>query len=229
MQVILWDIDGTLLNFHAAEKKAIVSCFEKFGLGECTEEMLDRYSVINKGYWKRLELGELTKQQVLTGRFREFFETQGLPVELAEAFNEEYLIRLGDTIVFYDRGFELVESLRGTYKQYAVTNGAQVAQERKLRRSGLDRLLDGVFISDEVGIEKPRKEFFDRVFAEIGDYPKDQVIIVGDSLTSDMLGGENAGIVTCWYNPGAQKKSIEVRVDYEIKDLWDLVPLLCSR
>jgi len=219
IKVVLWDIDGTLLSFKMAERAAIRACFEKFGLGELTDEMLAEYSAINASYWKRLELGELTKQQVLRGRFEEFFAARELDAGCVDAFNAEYQVRLGETVVFNDNGKELVERLRGKVKQYAVTNGTLVAQRGKLKNSGLDELLDDVFISDVVGVEKPGKGFFDAVFAAIGEYDKDEVLIVGDSLTSDMQGGNNAGILCGWYNPKGEPVPDSLRVDYDIRDL----------
>ena len=219
IRAILWDIDGTLLSFKLAEKAAIRTCFEKFGLGELTDEMLANYSAINASYWKRLELGELTKHQVLRGRFEEFFAAYGLNTDCVDGFNAEYQVRLGETVVFNDNGKELVERLRGKVKQYAVTNGTLVAQRGKLKNSGLDQLLDDVFISDVVGVEKPGKGFFDAVFAAIGDYAPDEVLIVGDSLTSDMQGGNNAGILCGWYNPKGDPVPEGLRVDYDIRDL----------
>lgn len=226
MKVLLWDIDGTLLNFEKAEKQAILTCFSLFGLGECTNEMIARYSAINQSYWKRLERGEITKQEVLLGRFREFFASEGIPTDRVEEFNGEYQVRLGDTVYFNDDGYELVRELKAKVKQYAVTNGTYVAQARKLKRSGLDRLLDGAFISDQIGVEKPNIGFFDSVFAEIGPYEKDEVMIVGDSLTSDMQGGNNAGIVCCWYNREGGKPDRNLKIDYEIQDLRQLKDIL---
>ena len=115
---ILWDVDGTLLDFLAAEKAAIRTLFAEFGFGECTDEAIARYSKINRRYWEKLENGELTKPEVLVGRFREFFETEGLDVTAAPAFNERYQVCLGDTIVFRDDSYEIVKSLRGRVKQY---------------------------------------------------------------------------------------------------------------
>ena len=219
IKVVLWDIDGTLLSFKLAERAAIRACFEKFGLGELTDEMMAEYSAINASYWKRLELGELTKPQVLRGRFEEFFTAYGLDTSCVDAFNAEYQVRLGETVVFNDNGRELVQRLRGKVKQYAVTNGTLVAQRGKLKNSGLDQLLDDVFISDVVGVEKPGKGFFDAVFAAIGDYEKDEVLIVGDSLTSDIQGGNIAGILCGWYNPSGEPVPEGLRVDYDIRDL----------
>ena len=222
IKVILWDVDGTLLNFLQAEKCAIRACFSRFGLGECTDEMLADYSEINRRYWKMLERGEMTKPQILEGRFREFFGNYGLDTSCVADFNREYQLRLGDTVVFNDDAFALLRRLAGRVKQYAVTNGTRIAQERKLRASELDTLLDGIFISEVVGAEKPSPVFFDAVFAAIGPCEKDEVLIVGDSLTSDMRGGNNAGVRCCWYNPEAQPGDISVRIDHEIRDLREV-------
>ncbi len=121
IKVILWDIDGTLLNFKMSERYAIDYCFNKFHMGTCTDEMLQRYSVINRGYWERLETGELTREQVMLGRFHEFFESEGLPTDQVKVFNDEYQIRLGDKAFFCDHGDELVKQLKATVKQEKIT------------------------------------------------------------------------------------------------------------
>lgn len=223
---ILWDIDGTLLNFKAAEKAAIQSLFQEYGLGECPEEMLQRYSGINKAYWERLERGEITKPEVLIGRFRDFFKAEGLDDAIASEFNDKYQLRLGDTIVYCDDSFKIVESLRGRVKQYAVSNGTIAAQSKKLRLSGLGGLMDGIFLSEQLGVEKPNVEFFNKVFRAIDPVERSQVMIVGDSLTSDIRGGNNAGIITCWYNPESAVAAKEYRVDYEISDLHEIYQIV---
>ena len=146
---------------------------------------------------------------------------------IASEFNQKYQLCLGDAIVYRDDSLNIVKSLRGRVKQYVVSNGTVVAQTKKLRLSGLGELMDGIFLSEQLGVEKPNVEFFNRVFAKTGSACRDQVMIVGDSLTSDILGGNNAGILTCWYNPGKAAKPDGYRVDYEIADLheiYDLIP-----
>lgn len=221
IKAILWDVDGTLLDFLAAEREAIRSCFARFGLGECPDGMIERYSQINVRYWKRLEYGEISRDEVLLGRFVEFFAKEGIETD-AVAFNNEYQLRLGDTVVFIDGAYELVKRLRERVKQYAVTNGSLTAQKRKLNRSGLIELFDGVFISEEVGFDKPRPEFFEHVFARIPPFAKDEMLIVGDSLTSDMRGGGIAGVKCCWYNPHHAENDAGVHIDYVIDRLAKL-------
>lgn len=226
MKVLLWDIDGTLLNFEMTEKYAIRKCFEIFGLGECTDEMLARYSVINRGFWERLERGEVTREQVYAGRFEEFFSSEGIAFDKGKEFNEEYQVRLGDKVFFNDNGYELVKGLKDHVKQYAVTNGSLVAQERKLKLSGLLELFDGVFISEVLGVDKPNQEFFDKVWEQIGTYEPNEVAIIGDSLTSDIKGGNNAGIVCWWYNPAGKKNEKGLRVDREIQNLQEIAEFI---
>ena len=226
IKVILWDIDGTLLDFIKAEYAAIKKCFEVFQLGECTDEMISRYSKINRGYWERLERKEITKPEVLVGRFRDFFSGENIDTNCAEEFNKEYQIRLGDTICFCDDSYELIKSFKDRVKQYAVTNGTKIAQDKKLVKSGLINLFDDIFISEEVGYEKPDIRFFEHVWAKIGAYTPDEVMIVGDSLTSDMQGGNNAGIVCCWYNPKRANNNSCLKIDYEITNLNQILEIV---
>ena len=222
---ILWDVDGTLLDFIASQRDALFHCFESFGFGKCTEEMHLRYSAINISLWEMLERGERTKAQILTERFRRFFAEVGLPVDQAEAFNTEYEKRLPDTIRFFPHAIETLEALKGKVIQCSVTNGTKSVQERKMNETPLGNLFDRLFISEAVGAEKPDPRFFDIVFQTLGNIPKDRILIVGDSLTSDILGGLRAGIHTCWYNPDAKKGREDIRPEYEIRDLAEVLSL----
>ena len=223
---ILWDVDGTLLDFAAAEEAAIRSLFADFGLGVCTDAMLARYSEINRNYWRALERGEMTKPEILMRRFEDFFAAEGLSGPSPAEFNAAYQTRLGDTIVYCDGSDKLVASLRGKVRQYAVSNGTVAAQTRKLARSGFDRLMDGTFLSERIGWEKPAKEFFDAVFREIGEERRAGSIIVGDSLTSDIAGANRAGIKSCWYNPRGAENGTNAKPDFEIKDLREILEIL---
>ena len=225
---ILWDVDGTLLDFRAAEKAAVQALFREFSLGECTDEMVRRYSQINEVFWQRLERNELTKPQILVGRFEQFFSEIGISAALAPAFNDRYQLALGDTIVFRDDSLNIVRSLRGRVKQYAVTNGTVTAQNKKLTASGLKDLLDGAFLSEGVGAEKPNMAFFDAVFDAIRPTDLSKVLIIGDSLTSDIRGGNNAGIRTCWYNPDHLSARPGYNIDYIISDLHEVQEIIKS-
>ncbi len=225
-KVILWDVDATLLNFEKAEEAGIRGCFDKYNLGECTDEMLEKYKVINRGYWQAMERGEIEKPVLLVKRFEDFLNAYGLDSSVAAGMNSLYQILLGETVVFYENALETVQALKGKVLQCAVTNGTKVAQDGKLKNSGLDKEFDHIFISEVVGIEKPNKGFFDAVFAEIGEYACDEVLIVGDSLTSDIQGGINAGIKTCWFNPKGAANTSKLKPDYEIRDIGEVLKLI---
>ena len=216
---LLWDIDGTVLDFLASEAYAIRALFKKYNLGMCSDEMLGMYSEINVKYWQKLERGELAKKEILIGRFYEFFEKIGVDVSIAESFNSEYQITLGDYVEFIGNAKEILLSQKGKYILAAVTNGTRVAQERKLKLSGLDKIFDAIFISENIGAEKPNKEFFDYVFEKLGITDKREVLIIGDSLTGDMKGGHLAGVDTCWFNPEHKCNTMDFSVTYEIDNL----------
>ena len=223
---LLWDIDGTILNFEKAEKRAIRTLFEKFNLGECTDEMLSHYIEINKKYWKLLECGEMEKERILVERFEEFFEKEGIRTDVAAEFNKAYQLALGDTIAFNDDALEIIKAQKKNYQIIIVTNGTAIAQKKKLERSGLDKIADNIFISEEVGYEKPSIHFFERVIAKAGMDDVSQAVIIGDSLTSDIQGGANAGIDTCWYNPKEEVNDTNLKPTYIIKNLHELCEIV---
>ena len=226
IKAILWDIDNTLLDFQAAEKAGVRMGFAAFGMGECTDEMIERYSEINRKYWEALERGEMSKPEILVGRFREFFEKEGLPVEKASEFNDLYQVNLGETICYNDHSYELVKSLKGKYLQYAASNGTKAAQEKKLMKSGFMDLFDGVFISEDIGTEKPMAGFYEAVFQAVPGIRPEEFLMVGDSLTSDIKGGNDAGMLTCWYNPKGKPNTQKEPADYEIRNLGEILGIL---
>ena len=188
IRVLLWDIDNTLLDFPAAERLALQAAFRDFALGPCPEDRVARYAALNAGYWRQLERGEITKAELLTQRFQVFFQQEGLPCPDPAAFNRTYQDYLGETVVFLDHSDQLLRDLHPQVKQYAVTNGSQRVQEKKLARSGLGTWLDGVFISETLGAEKPSLDFFQPVLQAIGPWAREEILLIGDSLTSDMAG-----------------------------------------
>lgn len=227
-KVLLWDIDGTILDFQASEREGMRACFSHFSLGPLSDEMLKTYSSINHRFWRALERGEMSKPEILIGRFQAFFHLMGINEQLAEAFNREYQLRLGDTVHFLDHAYALLSQLHGKYVQCAVTNGTRLAQERKLKKSGLDHIFDHIFISEDLGFEKPNPGFFDVVFRRLPAYRKQEYLIIGDSLTSDMQGGVNAGIPCCWFNPDRLPNLQHVPIDHEIQSLDELPALLSA-
>ena len=218
IKAILYDVDGTLLDFETQEEAALSYCFKKYNLGELSEEKLELYKRINLGYWEMFEKNLITKEKLVVKRFEDYLEALGVKLN-AEEVNDTYFSKLGDTIVFKDNSYELVKSLKGKIKQYVVTNGAIRVQKTKLAKSGFDKLMDDVFISDEVGYQKPRKEFFDAIKNRLGDIANDEILIVGDSLTSDMKLADNCNLISCFYNPKKKDYKVDFKIDYEISDL----------
>ena len=218
IKAILYDVDGTLLDFETQEEVALSYCFKKYNLGELSKEKLELYKRINLGYWEMFEKNLITKEKLVVKRFEDYLEALGVKLN-AEEVNDTYFSKLGDTIVFKDNSYELVKSLKGKIKQYVVTNGAIRVQKTKLAKSGFDKLMDDVFISDEVGYQKPRKEFFDAIKNRLGDIANDEILIVGDSLTSDMKLADNCNLISCFYNPKKKDYKVDFKIDYEISDL----------
>lgn len=223
---ILWDLDQTLLDFDRSMDYAIRAVFEQYDL-YIDEKIAARYEVINRDHWNRLERGEITKEEVKVGRFRTLLEELGIrhikPEEIAASYQEA----LGSVYYYIDGAVEVVTRLRELgYHQYVVTNGVNTTQNSKMKLSGFDKLTDGVFVSELMGYPKPMKGYFDACFALLPEGTREQSILVGDSLTSDMQGANNAGIAACWFNPQGKEKDIAVRIDYEIRHLKELLEIL---
>ena len=226
IKYILWDIDGTLLNFSMAEANAMRACFAEYNLGELSDDRLEVYKNINDKYWKRLEKGEISRIEVLEGRFTEFFSQYGYNTDVVSDFNISYQENLGKTYVFNDNAYETVIKLNSKYSQYAATNGSIIAQKGKLKGAGLDGVLKDVFISELIGYEKPSEKFFSYIFDSIGSFKREEYVIIGDSLTSDIAGGNRVGIKTIWFNPDGLSNPINVGYDYEIKNLSEVLNIL---
>lgn len=225
-KIILWDLDQTLLNFDLSMDHAIRATFKRFGL-PIDDDIVVRYDAINRSFWNRFELGEINKEEVKTGRFRVLFEELDIqhisPEEVAITYQKE----LGSVFFYMDGAKELVMKLREMgYRQYVVTNGVNSTQANKMKLSGLDQIVDGVFVSELMGYPKPMKEYFDACFAALPDVKREECILVGDSLTSDMRGANNAGITACWFNPNGKRKDIDVKIDYEIHHFDELMSIL---
>lgn len=221
---VLLDIDDTILDFKKAEAIAIRKTFQHIGI-PVDDALIKRYSEINQLQWERLERGELTREQVLVERFDILFEELGVnaPSEMAQA-TYEYLLGIGH--YFIDGAEEMLKSLYGKYELYVVSNGTANVQDRRLKSADIVKYFKGIFISERVGFNKPSKEFFDAALAEMEGFDPTCAILVGDSLTSDILGGKNARIKTCWYNPKGKPPRADIVPDYEIKNLSELPELL---
>ena len=224
IRYVLFDVDDTLLDFGKAEAAAIRKTFERIGI-PVTEELIRRYSEINAQQWSRFEKGEITREKLLTERFDILFSELGInvPSEMAQA-SYEYLLGIGH--YFVDGAEELLEALKDKYELYIVSNGNASVQDRRLKSAGIIPYFRDIFISERVGFNKPSAEFFDACFERIPGFERDKAIIVGDRLTSDILGGINAGVKTCWFNPKGEAPDPDIPADHEIKHLGELPALL---
>lgn len=224
MKFVLMDCDDTLLDFHKAEALALRRALTEMGV-EPTEAVVARYSAINQSMWELLEQKKITRAELLVRRFEILYQELGIEKSSQETQNF-YLKFLSQGHFFMPGALELLEEIWEKYDLYMVSNGTAVVQEGRLKSAGISRYFKGIFISENIGVNKPQKEFFDRCFAMIPDFDPEQAIIVGDSLSSDIRGGNNAGIKTCWFNPKGKPRQEGIRVDYEISDLAELPGLL---
>ena len=226
VEFLFLDLDDTILDFHKAERLAIGKTLQSFGL-EPTEAVLDRYSQINKAHWERLERKELTREQVLVGRFAVLFGEYGITVDPAQCART-YEKNLSVGHYFLPGAPEALESLSRKYKLYLASNGTAKVQAGRLASANISHYFQKIFISQEIGANKPDILYFQRCFEQIPGFDKGKAMIVGDSLTSDILGGIQAGIATCWVNPNSKAVREDICPDYEIQALHQLEALLES-
>ncbi len=222
----MWDLDQTILDFDQSMDYALRASFNHLGL-TITSEIVSTYAAINDSYWKRLELGEITKEEVLMGRFRTLFDELGITRYQAEDIAGFYQEQLGSVAFFLGNADKVICRLKEKgYRQYILTNGVNKTQANKLKISGLDQLVDGVFVSELIGYPKPMKAYYDVCFAKLTGISRAECLIVGDSLTSDMKGANNAGVAACWYNPDGVENTTDAVIDYEIRNLEEIYKIL---
>ena len=195
IEFLLLDLDDTILDFHKAERIAIAKTICDFGV-EPTEEVLSRYHVINKWHWEQLELGNMVREEVLVGRFAMLFAEKNVTVDPVRAART-YEKNLSIGHYFLPGAEETVDALSKKYRLFLVSNGTASVQKGRMTSANLYRFFEKVFVSQEIGHNKPAKAYFDACFAQIPDFDPAKAMIVGDSLSSDILGGINAGIKTC--------------------------------
>ena len=223
-EFLFLDLDDTILDFHKAERLAIAKTIREFGL-EPTEEVLQRYHLINKWHWEQLELGRLTRAEVLENRFGVLFEEFGVTADQT-ACARAYEHNLSQGHFFLPGAEEAVDALSKKYRLFLASNGTASVQKGRMTSANLYRFFEQVFVSQEIGHNKPSREYFEAAFARIPGFDKSRCLIVGDSLTSDILGGIHAGIKTCWVNPNRLPHPADIVPDYQIEYLHQLDALL---
>ena len=219
-------MDDTLLDFHKAEAIAIRKTLTQLGI-EPDDNAISRYSAINQDLWKRLENGELTREQVLIRRFDILFSELGVNADGDIAW-QTYEQFLGEGHYFISGAPALLEALHSKYNLYLASNGTARVQNRRIDSSGIARYFKEIFISQQVGFDKPNQGFFEHCFKSIPAFSKDETIIIGDSLSSDIRGANNSGIRACWFNPKKKPREEGILVHYEITSL-DQIPALLNQ
>ncbi len=221
--IALIDVDDTLLDFGRSERAALADAFAAFDIPFC-EETAVRYHEINDALWKRLEKGEIDRPQLWEKRFAQLFGELGRP--LPEGLNARYMESLATQAFPVDGAAEMLRQASQLARLFVVTNGVGQVQRRRLKKTGLDVFFEGVFISHELGAQKPSRAYFDKVFAAIGPVDRSRVVLLGDSLTSDMKGARTAGVTACWYCPDRQKPDVLGAYDIRIARLGQFVDVL---
>lgn len=220
---IFLDLDNTLLDFNKAETVAIRQALSDFSL-PFDDEAVKTYSAINRDYWERFERGEIPKSDIFEGRFITFAKHYSVLVDTA-AISKKYCEYLSHGYFTVDGTFEILKYLKNKgYKLYATTNGFSFTQHRRIKESGLLPYFDAVFVSEDINHQKPEKEYFDCVIEKIPEKNREKMLIIGDSQSSDILGGINSSIATCWYNP---KNTVpKYHSEYEIHTLEEIKNIL---
>ena len=224
IEFLFLDLDDTILDFHKAERIAINKTLRDFGL-EPTEEVLGRYHVINKWHWEQLELGNLTRHEVHWMRFEVLFREFGVEADPRECA-KRYMENLSVGHYFLPGAEEAVKQLHQKYRLFLASNGTASVQKGRMTSANLYRFFEQSFVSEEIGHNKPSREYFEAAFARIPGFDPEKALMVGDSLTSDIRGGNNAGLKTCWVNPDHKPRDPQIPVDYEIEALHQLPALL---
>lgn len=223
-KTLLFDVDGTLLDFKATEKQAFKQAFFNHNIIP-TKEIKELYDQINHPLWKDYERGLISRETVIYTRFVRLFEKLNLDLD-GIAFEKEYQNLLGSYHDLIDNAKDIIVDLRDQYDLYVATNGVASTQRSRLNDSGLMMLFKDIFISEEIGFQKPMKEYFDYCFKKIKNIDLDNTLIIGDSLSSDILGGINAGIDTCWINLDKTVNDTNIMPTYTIYQLNEIYNIL---
>lgn len=222
--LILLDLDNTILDFDMAERTALSRAFTVMGVAY-DDALLKLYNRINIRHWQLLEDGLLTREEVLVKRFEALYREAGIQADAAQT-GVLYERFLAEGHWFMPGAEALLEALSGPYRLFLCSNGSAAVQDGRIASAGIAPYFEKIFVSEHMGANKPEKAYFDLCFAQIPDFCRERTIMLGDSLTSDIRGGINAGVLTCWYNPRKQENPGAIHPDFEISALEDFPPLL---
>lgn len=221
---LLMDVDGTLLDFDEAERRGVTVVMENFGI-EPTPEHIELYHNLNQSCWQEFERGDITRDQIFEKRYPLFFSRFGVKVKAKEA-ESIYRQQLNSCAALIDGALDLCSYLQSRYDLYIITNGTSTTQYRRLKDSTLDQYFKEIFVSEDAGSQKPKKEFFDYCLPKITEKDRSKMLVIGDSLTSDIQGGIHMGIDTCWVNLTQAAANTKIQPTYEVHRLTELKELL---
>lgn len=224
VKIILLDIDNTLIDFRLSSREALSKACSDLGL-IYDETFFKTFHTVNNRIWKEVEDGKAARQDVYDRRFREIFEILGIGLDPAECEKRfRYHLRFAaDHVPGAER---MMKYLYGKYKLYVASNSTLGEQESRLRRAGFFDMLDGVFISSDLGASKPHPEFFAECLKRLGDPPKDEVVLIGDSPSADVRGGIGFGIRVIWFDRGVAKPDPEYPPTYTVRSLEEIEQIL---
>ena len=221
---LLFDADNTLFDFDQAERNAHLLLCRAHGLA-FSEEGYQLYHKCNADLWRDFDRGLCTKEYLLVERFRRYLAITGERAD-PEALNRDHLRALGEGAMLLPGAEELCRVLSRDHRLYLLTNAVASVQKTRFANSAIAPYLQGVFISEEVGVGKPDPAYFDYVFHAVPGLARDNALVIGDSLTSDIQGANNAGLPCCWFNPKGQPRPQGLRIDYEIRALEELYAIV---
>lgn len=221
---LLFDADGTLFDYEKAEQSAVQQTFEYFHL-RYEPAYREIYQRINHQLWLEFEKGLVSSESLRVKRFEVLFGEIGVSFD-SEMFSDRYLVHLANASELIDGAYEVIQHLRPHYQLGLITNGLKDVQRPRLQQSALKDAFAAFVISEEVGAAKPDPAIFQVAFRQMGNPSRDRVLLIGDSLTSDIKGGNNYGIDTCWFNPMHAPRNGDVTITYEINQLNDLLKIL---
>ncbi len=221
---LLFDADGTLYDYDSAESEAFQTTLIQFGLLS-TPCQLGFYREINHKLFQELEKGQITSKDLRTRRFEILFSKLNVDMDINK-ISDQYLINLSKCSQLIPGASDTVRALHSDFNMIIISNGIPDVQIPRFDNSEIRPYFSDIILSDDIGVAKPGKEIFEYAFKKMGYPEKEEVMLIGDSLSADMAGGFNFDIDTCWYNPNKEKNTLDFSITHEIHKLDELVPLL---
>lgn len=219
---LLIDVDNTLLDFYSSERVALKNALIKYGIF-ADDSTVSIYSAINDSFWKKFENGEIEKNEIYIGRFKEFVLRMGYPIS-PESLSRTYKEELANGFHKIKDADEILSYLSERYDVYYITNGDSIVQNRRMRGADILKYAKNVFISEDIGVGKPDKRYFNYVLSSVDEKDKNKILVIGDSMSSDILGGINAELDTCWVDFSREDR--KYLTQYTVNNLIELKKIL---